>query len=78
MCRTGISFDTVQKTITLTGFWGDGGYEIETYCFKNGEPFKVKYSYLNHDGAQHHDYQFDLPDEVEKYRETRNTIYNNR
>ena len=64
MCRTGISFDTVQKTITLTGFLGDGGYEIESYYFKNGEPFKVKYSYLNHYGAQHRDYQFNLPDEI--------------
>ena len=67
MCRTGFSFDASQKTITLTSFLGDGGYEIETYYFENGEPFKVKYSYLNHEGAQRHDYQFNLPDDNDKY-----------
>lgn len=44
LCRTGFSFDTAQKTITLTGFLGNGGYEIETYYFKNGEPFKKTYT----------------------------------
>ena len=67
LCRTGFSFDISQKTITLTSFLGNGGYEIETYYFENGEPFKVKYSYLNHEGAQRHDYQFNLPDDNDKY-----------
>ena len=44
MCRTGFSFDASQKTITLTSFLGDGGYEIETYYFENGEPSKENYS----------------------------------
>ncbi len=44
LCRTGFSFDTAQKTITLTGFLGNGGYEIETYYFKNGESFKKTYT----------------------------------
>ncbi|MBR0212150.1 MAG: hypothetical protein IJQ55_00950 [Alphaproteobacteria bacterium] len=44
LCRTGFSFDTAQKTITLTGFLGNGGYEIETYYFKNGKPFKETYT----------------------------------
>lgn len=44
LCRTGFSFDTAQKTITLTSFLGNGGYEIETYYFENGEPFKKIYT----------------------------------
>lgn len=44
LCRTGFSFNTTQKTITLTVFLGNGGYEIETYYFKNGEPFKKTYT----------------------------------
>ena len=44
LCRTGFSFDTTQKTITLTSFLGNGGYEIETYYFKNGKPFKETYT----------------------------------
>lgn len=40
MCRTGFLFDTTQKTITLTGFLGAGGFKKETFYFKNGEPFK--------------------------------------
>ena len=43
-CRTGFSFDTSQKTITLTSFLGDGSYEIETYYFENGEPSKETYT----------------------------------
>lgn len=67
VCRTGFLFDTTQKTITLTGFLGAGGFEKETFYFKNGEPFKVTYSYLNHDGAKQYDYQFSLPVETEKF-----------
>ena len=44
LCRTGFSFDTSQKTITLTSFLGDGSYEIETYYFENGEPSKETYT----------------------------------
>lgn len=75
LCRTGFSFNTTQKTITLTGFLGAGGFENETFYFKNGEPFKVTYSYLNHDGAKQYNYQFVLPDEVEDYLNTRDSIY---
>ena len=44
LCRTGFLFDTAHKTITLTSFLGDGGYEIETYYFENGEPSKKNYT----------------------------------
>lgn len=67
VCRTGFLFDTTQKTITLTGFLGAGGFEKETYYFNNGEPFKVTYSYLDHDGDKQYDYQFSLPAETEKF-----------
>lgn len=75
LCRTGFSFETSQKTITLTGFLGDGGFESETFYFKNGEPFKLVYSNLNHVGAKRYDYQFSLPDEVESYQSVRKAIY---
>lgn len=52
-----------------------GGYERETYYFKNGEPFKVKYSYLNHDGAQSYDYQFDLSDDIEEFQSTKKMFW---
>ena len=67
LCRTGFSFNTTQKTITLTGFLGAGGFENETFYFKNGEPFKVTYSYCDHDGAKQYDYQFSLPVETERF-----------
>ena len=44
LCRTGFLFDTAHKTITMTSFLGDGGYEIETYYFENGEPSKETYT----------------------------------
>lgn len=78
LCRTGFSFDTSQKTITLTGFLGDGGFEAETFYFKNGEPFKLTYSYLNHVGAIRYDYQFELPNEIDKYQLDREAIYKNK
>lgn len=77
LCRTGFSFDTSQKTITLTGFLGNGGFESETFYFNNGEPFKMVYSYLNHVGAKRYDYQFELPNEIDKYQNMRKSIYNN-
>lgn len=67
LCRTGFSFNTTQKTITLTGFLGAGDFENETFYFKNGEPFKVTYSYCDHDGAKQYDYQFSLPVETERF-----------
>jgi len=67
VCRTGFLFDTTQKTITLTGFLGAGGFEKETFYFSNGEPFKVTYSYCDHDGAKQYDYQFSLPVETERF-----------
>ena len=67
LCRTGFSFDTAQKTITFTGFLGNGGFAKETFYFNNGEPFKVTYSYLDHDGDKQYDYQFSLPVETEKF-----------
>lgn len=75
VCRTGFLFDTTQKTITLTGFLGAGGFEKETFYFSNGEPFKVTYSYCDHDGAKQYNYQFVLPDEVEDYLNTKDSIY---
>ena len=77
LCRTGFLFDTAQKTITLNGFLGDGGFESETFYFNNGEPYKVVYSYLNHVGAKRYDYQFELPNEIDKYQNMRKSIYNN-
>lgn len=75
VCRTGFLFDSTQKTITLTGFLGAGGFEKETFYFSNGEPFKVTYSYCDHDGAKQYNYQFVLPDEVEDYLNTKDSIY---
>lgn len=74
LCRTGFSFDMSQNTITLTGYLGDGGFERKTYYCTNGDTFKVTYSYLNHDGAQRYDYQFNLPDDIEEFQNTKKML----
>lgn len=81
-CRTIYTFDTKQKTITLTNQLSAFDCSTEVYWFENGSPYKLDYIYENK--IQNGEYLdkpdslvkcFLLPREAEKFRHTVDSIF---